>query len=452
MAKRIVDDIIALAWPVGEVFGSESELLERYGVSRAVFREAVRLLEHQQMARMRRGPGGGLVVTEPTVETIIDAAVLYLYRVDARLDEVCETRLVLEELVTQLAPGRLDKVDLEGLRRLVQEENEGIVTHHRAMHSFLASATKNLALALFVDILNRVMQLYFADIKRVTPKTLNESSRAHAQIAEAVIDGNQDLARRRMRKHLSAEADFLRRQRSTHQVLDPAVAINGPPESKRAEEVAREIFRGVVAKGLAPGQFIGSERELMDSYRVSRAIIREAARLLEHHDIAGMRRGPGGGLFVLAPSVEAVTDVVGLFLDRHGISVKDVFELRMGVELAVVDLAVDNMDVRGEQRLRAALQGEVAAADEDFTAAAHNLHAAMASIPNNRVLQLVALVLIRLSQLHETGVMSIRDRRKMGTEVTNTHGAIAEALIARDRQLARHCMQRHLEVLSGFFH
>ena len=78
-------DVVDRGWPLGEVLGSQSELIERYGVSRAVFREAVRLVENQQVAFMRRGPGGGLVVTEPTVDAIIDAAVLYLHRANTRL-------------------------------------------------------------------------------------------------------------------------------------------------------------------------------------------------------------------------------------------------------------------------------------------------------------------------------------------------------------------------------
>ena len=58
-ADRIISEVVARGWPVGEVLGSEVELLERYGLSRAVFREAVRIVEHLQVARMRRGPGGG---------------------------------------------------------------------------------------------------------------------------------------------------------------------------------------------------------------------------------------------------------------------------------------------------------------------------------------------------------------------------------------------------------
>src|ERR1700685_999462 len=94
VADLIIEDVMALGWPVGEVLGSEADLLERYQVSRAVFREAVRLVEHQQVARTRRGPGGGLVITEPTVGAVSDAVVLYLPRVEAPLEELFEARMV----------------------------------------------------------------------------------------------------------------------------------------------------------------------------------------------------------------------------------------------------------------------------------------------------------------------------------------------------------------------
>jgi DNA-binding FadR family transcriptional regulator len=208
-ADRIVDDVIALGWPVGSVLGSEAELLERYGVSRAVFREAVRLVEDQQVARMRRGPGGGLVVTEPSVDAIIDAAVVYLYRVDARLDEVWEARLVLEEIVTELAPDRLDEADLARVRSLIADEAAGDIADHRAFHALLASITRNPALELFVDIMNRVSVLYFSDRKAVGVATAAESHHAHSRIAEAVLSGDADAAERRMRRHLETILRYL---------------------------------------------------------------------------------------------------------------------------------------------------------------------------------------------------------------------------------------------------
>ena len=45
LAQRIQREIAAAGWPVGERIGTETELLQRYRVSRPVLREAVRLLE-----------------------------------------------------------------------------------------------------------------------------------------------------------------------------------------------------------------------------------------------------------------------------------------------------------------------------------------------------------------------------------------------------------------------
>ena len=431
------------------MLGSEAELLDRYGVSRAVFREAVRLVEHQQVARMRRGPGGGLVVTEPSIEAIIDATLLYLHRVDARLDEVFEARVILEQLMLDRVVDRLTPEDGERLREIVVQERAGDVPNPRTLHSALAEATRNPAFELFVDLLNQMTQLYMTDPAELTPKVRADAHHAHDRIVDAVLAGDAEAGRRRMRRHLDAEADFLRRRRSTRQVLRP-VAESGAG-GKRAEEVAMEIFGAVLSGHLQPGDLVGSEPDLMKQYGVSRAIIREAARLLEHDHLAAMRRGPGGGLFVSEPNPEAVTDVVAIYLERHGITAAEVFEVRSGIEVAMVDVVVDHLDADVEARLRAALTDELEAADDEFTAAAHDLHATLASVTGNRVLQLLALVLIRLSRLHEVGVLSARARGRVGAEVNRAHTAITDALVDRDRDLARGRMARHMQVLAGFF-
>ncbi len=447
-ASRIVDDVAALGWPVGEVLGSESELLERYDVSRAVFREAVRLVEHQQVARMRRGPGGGLVVTEPTVEAIIDAAVVYLHRVDARLDEVFEARMALEEIVVETAPERLEEEDLVRLRDLLAAEAAGEVTDHRALHAMLASLTRNPALELFVDILNRVSVLYLSDPKLVGSTTVKESRHAHARIAEAVMANDAGLARRRMRKHLDAEAEYLQRRRATRQLL-PDTSLGGAVSNRRAERLARTILQEIVSEDLAPGTLLGSEAELMERHGVSRSVLREAVRLLEHHNVATMRRGPGGGFFVAPPDVAAVTNVVGLYLARRGMSIADLADLRTRLELVLIGLAAPRIDDEAAARLRESLEHERNASDEEFADAVHDLHAAIAAIAGNRALELVTLVLIRITRLYQLQELSDDDRQKISDEVSSTHAGIVDALVDGDVDVARHRMRRHLDRVGG---
>ncbi len=67
IARLVEEDLIARGWPQDASLGSEVELAEKYGVGRAVVREAVRILEVRGTARMVRGPSGpnsGLRVRE----------------------------------------------------------------------------------------------------------------------------------------------------------------------------------------------------------------------------------------------------------------------------------------------------------------------------------------------------------------------------------------------------
>jgi DNA-binding FadR family transcriptional regulator len=216
--------------------------------------------------------------------------------------------------------------------------------------------------------------------------------------------------------------------------------------------VARAILQDVVADDLPPGYLLGSQATLIDRYGASRAVFREALRLLEHHQIASMRRGPGGGLFVCAPSVRGVSEVVAVYLTRRGISMADLIELRVRVELALVDLAIARADIGGEADLRAAFDHERELSVTEFADGGHDLHAVIAGLAGNRALELVALVLIRLMRLHQVEGASDAERARAAAEVSRAHGAIASAIAAADPELAHHRMRRHLEVVGSYLH
>lgn len=446
VADQIVGDITALGWPNGEIVGSEAELLDRYGVSRAVFREAVRLLEHLQVARMRRGPGGGLLVTPPSVDSVTDAVSVYLFYIGAEIDEVFEARLALEEVAAELAPERIDEPQIEQLRALVEREREGQSRDHRELHNLVATISGNPALAFFVDLLNRATLLYLPTGSSLSRRTLDESAHAHAAIVGSVLAGQPGLARNRMRKHLLAEAEYLRSRRPSRSNLAdlPDLAARSP---KRAEQTARQIFREVAEAGWPVGRLLGSEAELTERYDISRAVLREAVRVLEHHQVAYMRRGPGGGLFVAEPGVEAVSDAVALQVNRLGIQPRHLMEVRGAVEMAMLDLVMKRLDADGEAKLQLALEAEAAASHDDLLVTGHDLHAVLANLTGNRVIELLVLVLVRLQRFH--GAMPPEANGEVPTQaVMDVHQRIVDAIVARDLDLARHRLRRHLDALA----
>ncbi len=119
VARAIEDAIVARGWPVGEVFGSEAELLAEYGVGRNVLREAVRILETHGVARRRQGPGGGLVVVAPQADVIVESARLFLNFRGTRLSHLYDTWIALEGLALRELSRSLRPADLVALRDVI---------------------------------------------------------------------------------------------------------------------------------------------------------------------------------------------------------------------------------------------------------------------------------------------------------------------------------------------
>jgi DNA-binding FadR family transcriptional regulator len=208
VAERIEHEIVSRGWPVGEVIGSEPELIERMNVSRAVLREAVRIVEHHQVARMRRGPGGGLVVTEPDVNAVLQAVALYLRYAGVRRDSLFQTRMTLElACVAQVA----ETIDEEGIKRLrdvlALEESlreEAIPTGHmHDVHIVIAELTGNPVMGLFVRVLTELTRQQ--QRPHEDPAQAAEAShRIHVGLVDAIISGDAAVAQHRMRRHIEA--------------------------------------------------------------------------------------------------------------------------------------------------------------------------------------------------------------------------------------------------------
>ncbi len=200
MATRIENDIIARGWPVGEVIGSEADLLAQYQVSRAVLREALRIVENHLVATMRRGPGGGLTVTAPDLSAVVRAVTLHLEYQRIEPFHVQEARTLLELMCIRLAVQRLNTSDADDLRQELKLDRTR-PSRAQNFHVWIAQRTGNPALALFVSVLGMLMRDYMT-VEESDRKVTDELNRSHRKIAEALIDRDGDKAERLLLKHL----------------------------------------------------------------------------------------------------------------------------------------------------------------------------------------------------------------------------------------------------------
>jgi DNA-binding FadR family transcriptional regulator len=205
VAAEIETTIIRRGWRVGHIIGSEQDLLDTYGVSRAVLREAIRILEHQSIAKMRKGPGGGLVVTEPSAAVVSRAIALYLRHQRIAPSQLLDVRIGVESTMLALAHRNLTPRDVIEIRRHLEDEGERPGSAHHSLHEFhhvLARIADNPAMELFVQCLVMLTDAQGSEGKHRRPTTPEISHAAHVEIGEALIAGDLAAAQRAMAEHI----------------------------------------------------------------------------------------------------------------------------------------------------------------------------------------------------------------------------------------------------------
>ena len=466
IAHRIEESIIRQGWPVGETLGSEVGLREQFGVSRSVLREAVRLVEHHQVARMRRGPNGGLFICAPDAGPATRAIVIYLEYVGTSVADLLEARLLLEPIAAGLAADRITEDSIESLRAILAQESarreDPGVSSEDPLHLMLGTLSGNAVLQLFIDVLTRLTARYAHTSRRLSKAEVTESKtvahEAHRAVADAVIAGDSARAQTELTAHLESVAEWIEKHRVRRTsrikgaVVEPEV-VEGPG-AKLAEIVAGRIHEDIAARGWQVGMVLGSEADLLARYGVSRAVLREAVRLLEYHSVARMRRGPGGGLIVAEPEPQASVDTMALYLEYQGVTAADLQSVRSAIELGVVARVTERLaegDPEAAERLGQAVRWPSEGPPED-PRKADRFHTELAALAGNPVLSLFLSILTELFRRHAAGNEQPLPGAQATDEVEQAHGRILDAILQGDAGMARHRMRRHLDALTPWWH
>ena len=454
VARDIEHDIVASGRVVGTSLGSETELANRYAVSRTVLREAVRLLEHRHVASMRMGPGGGLTVREPDRTEFITAAEIYLRYAGTTLDHVVEARRVIDPLAAALAADAGTEEAMAELRTALLAETSW-ETHVKTgrdqelVTAVVAAASGNAAVSLFTDVLLRLTDRYAAypGAIRTLDSHLLRAARhieeGHSAVVSAIMAGDSADAAFQQARHLESLASSLVQ-------VEPPGPLHAGADSKMAERTAAAISATIADQGWPVGQVLGSEPALLAEHDVSRAVLREAVRILEHHRIAGMRRGRNGGLVVARPDKKVCTEALAMHLPAQRLTLRSLYAVRRSVELRIIDLVATLMaqDPTVGDVLLESLEQERTLHRVGQDAFSCDMHAALAQSCGNPVLGLLSSVLsevwARIVELQDPSF----DWCGVSDTVVGIHAKIAAALLDGDRDLARRRMAKHLDALS----
>ena len=126
-----------------------------------------------------------------------------------------------------------------------------------------------------------------------------------------------------------------------------------------SEQVAFEIRRYVSARGLRPGERLGTEQELAAEFGVSRPTLREGLRLLAGSHLVRAAQGPGGGIFVESTENEGMgrnlSESIATMLETDSVSLHELLDARVYLEVPLAGLAAQNATERTAAELREAI-------------------------------------------------------------------------------------------------
>lgn len=231
-----------------------------------------------------------------------------------------------------------------------------------------------------------------------------------------------------------------------------ASAAGGPrfsrPRGTSSEQIAMEIRRHIVQRGLRPGDRLGTETELASEFGVSRPTLREALRLLASSHLIRVTRGPGGGVSVASTQNEGISrnlsESIATMLEAESISLVELVEARIHLEVPLAGLAALNATdatVVELERAIAAAQGHHQASDE-FRLADARFHGVIAWTAGNELLR--AFTSWTLDVLQPQLVARVGGAID-GDLILRQHRDIMRSIRQRRPAAAQRAMRRHLE-------
>lgn len=219
LSQQIVVEICRLIreghLQVGDALPPERELAERFSVSRASVREALRGLEVAGIVETRHG--GGTFVRDLTDFGIESPLALLLAASDDNVGDLWEMRILVEPAIAARAAARGGEADCDRLDEILQRQirayeadasHDFVIGLDRELHTAIASASGNVVAVRIIQLINQL--LYQDRTHFVTSRQRRKLAiHRHGEIIQAIRAQDPRGASSAMRTHLREVEEYI---------------------------------------------------------------------------------------------------------------------------------------------------------------------------------------------------------------------------------------------------
>ncbi|ASK62501.1 hypothetical protein CFK37_10250 [Virgibacillus phasianinus] len=195
--KHIQNHLLENEFSPGERL-TESGLANMLGVSRGPIREAIRMLIHDGLLVQK---GVHIYVFDPTFDDVVD---VYL----------CKERL--EPLGAKLSAQNMSQADNEALMDIINRtktalannEKREVVKYNTAFHDLIVQSSGNKQLIQFMNLIH-AKNMYMRNNVLSNYSRRDSFFDEHVRIADAIVNGDGDLAELEMKQHVQNDINML---------------------------------------------------------------------------------------------------------------------------------------------------------------------------------------------------------------------------------------------------
>lgn len=212
LSDQIVDTIIKQItggfWKLGEKIPKEVDLAVLFNVSRNITREALKVLETNQILISKVGVG--TFVSQNALKNIRFMEFLEHLRNDRDFTALFDTRLMIEPQLAYYAALRHTEEDIKVIDIYLDKAHQVIENMDETIpddfpcHMAIANMSKNITLSnLLYSILDHLKETNYGNVSmHFHREALRSSAKDHVMILNAIKQGDAEKARTVMEKHL----------------------------------------------------------------------------------------------------------------------------------------------------------------------------------------------------------------------------------------------------------
>ncbi len=231
----------------------------------------------------------------------------------------------------------------------------------------------------------------------------------------------------------------------TSRQLDPFM-LKVIKKTRIYQEVVSQIHDLIREGKLKASDQLPSERELAETFKVSRTSVREALRALETQGLVVSRTGTG--TFVADLPIESLVAPLATLLIEEKSALADIFEMRKLIEPRIAALAAERATKRDIERMKGILEKQREEVDRGATGVEEDaeFHFVIGRATQNQALEkLVSGLMDILSHSREESLQT-PGRSQASLEA---HYRILSAIEQHDKEKSRLAMLRHIEQVEG---